>query len=365
MERRKVSRVLEVGGLPPPYGGITVHIERLTREATSAGFSVSVADPIPDARSDKSDAWNDVLVPLRGPSPLKLAQLLLACGHADLIHFHASALDNLWVVGLAAPLFKRPYIASIHGGNFPQRWTEISAFKRRVIADFLSRAHAVVCVSEPLRAFTEQIAPTAKTLVSPAFIPPVRPQTIHPAVEALRTRCEKLVLTSGFPLKNYGIESFTSALTELSNEFSLGAVVVLYPTSDPTHPDRYRREEDGVRSSLEKFAHAFRTVVVLEDMAPEVFASVQMGCDVFVRNTQTDGDSVALREAAYLGCQIVASSCTARPQGSVLFQPQDSVALASAIRTVLGDPMAGRIASSEDNAEVILALYRDALAAAS
>jgi len=45
--------------------------------------------------------------------------------------------------------------------------------------------------------------------------------------------------------------------------------------------------------------------------------------DVYLRPTNTDGDSVALREALHVGTHVVASNCTFRPDGVVLFQNRD------------------------------------------
>jgi glycosyltransferase involved in cell wall biosynthesis len=44
-------------------------------------------------------------------------------------------------------------------------------------------------------------------------------------------------------------------------------------------------------------------------------------CDVFLRPTLEDGDSISVREALSLGVPVVASRVGARPAGAILFQP--------------------------------------------
>jgi glycosyltransferase involved in cell wall biosynthesis len=353
--------VLEVGGYPPPYGGITVHIQRLCREAQKAGIAVRVADPFPDASEEKRRAGS-VIVPLRGPSWLKFGRLVAACRVSRAVHFHGSALENLWMMGPIAPALGRPYVVSIHSGNFPGRWKEMSRGKQLSIVRLLSRAHSLVCVSDALRQFVEGLLPIRKRiLVLPAFLPPARPREVHPLVRDLRASAEKIVLTSGFPLDNYGLLSFIESMSEISRERKIGTVVVLYPTSDPTNADRYRDEENRVREAVRAFTRECPHVVVLEALAPDTFASVQAGCDIFVRNTCTDGDSVALRESGHLGCQVLASDAVERPRGSLLFRAHDARALGQAIRTALEDPAVGRVESPPDTAGPILAIYRELL----
>jgi glycosyltransferase involved in cell wall biosynthesis len=275
---------------------------------------------------------------------------------------HGSALENLWVLGLIAPALGRPYLLSVHSGNLPERWRQIGAVKRTCIRRLIGRAAALISVSDELLRFVASVSelpPRVRTL--PAFIPPDPPAHVHPAVAGLRARCEKIVLTCGFPLENYGIAQFVDAVRALQLKLSVGAVIVLYPVTDPSSADRHRGEANRIRRSVEELARSSADVVLLESIDPDLFSSVQAGCDVFVRNTRADGDSVALREAGHLGCQIVASDAVDRPQGSILFRAQDTLALTAAIETALGNSTLGRIQSSRDNARPILDFYHELL----
>ncbi|MDX2087791.1 MAG: glycosyltransferase family 4 protein [Kofleriaceae bacterium] len=358
--------ILQVGGYPPPYGGITVHIQRLCREMAGAGLRVRVADPYSDdAPAGKRALWGGLVAPLIGRPWRKALALLKLCRESRVIHFHGSALENLWMLGIAAPLLRAPYVVSIHSGNFPGRWSEMRALKRLCIRSLIARASAVVCVNASLADFvSREIAPLRRSLVLPAFIPPERPATIHAAIASLRERCDAIVLSSGFPLDNYGIDTLIEAVRQLRGTRRIGLALVLYATSDPTNPDRYREEEARVRRAVEAFRAESDAVVVMDGVAPEAFSSIQAGCDVFVRNTRFDGDSVALREAAHLGCRIVASDAVARPPGALLFRAHDVGDLRRAIDEACGREDAGRVVSDVDNAKALISLYRELLATA-
>jgi hypothetical protein len=198
--------------------------------------------------------------------------------------------------------------------------------------------------------------------VVPAFIAPVRPDSAHPEVRALRARFSKLVLICGFPLPEYGFESFMEAVRGERGKGRVAYVIVLYPTSDSADGDKYREGEASVRQRISRFSAQAVDVLVLEAMSPEELSTVQVGCDIFVRNTNVDGDSVALREAGYLGCQVVASDAVARPLGALIFRAHDAEDLRRALNRAVEDETCGRLElSGRDGSERIIDLYRDVL----
>jgi glycosyltransferase involved in cell wall biosynthesis len=78
---------------------------------------------------------------------------------------------------------------------------------------------------------------------------------------------------------------------------------------------------------------------------PQALA-LMAACDVFVRPTLADGDSVSVREALALGCRVVATSVGHRPAEVRLVPPAAVGALADALVEA-----AGEIASRPERAE--------------
>src|SRR5262249_38091919 len=72
-------------------------------------------------------------------------------------------------------------------------------------------------------------------------------------------------------------------------------------------------------------------VLFLGDVDHEKCLRVMAACDVFVRPTLEDGDSISVREALSLGVPVVASRVGTRPPGAILFRPGDSAELAACI----------------------------------
>jgi glycosyltransferase involved in cell wall biosynthesis len=116
-----------------------------------------------------------------------------------------------------------------------------------------------------------------------------------------------------------------------------GAALALYgPGSDAVR-------EDGV--------HPFG-----ELHRPQALALIA-ACDVFVRPTLADGDSVSVREALALGRKVVATSVGHRPAEVRLVPPGDPQALAQALIASSAEPPAHFPAGGPDGVERILSLY--------
>jgi glycosyltransferase involved in cell wall biosynthesis len=98
------------------------------------------------------------------------------------------------------------------------------------------------------------------------------------------------------------------------------------------------RDEDHLarlRQRCRALGIADRVQLVTEPL-PEA-ASFWREADVTVRATNTDGNSLAVLEALWLGVPVVASDCVERPAGSVLFRTRDASDLAHKLESVLSD----------------------------
>jgi hypothetical protein len=83
--------------------------------------------------------------------------------------------------------------------------------------------------------------------------------------------------------------------------------------------------------------------------------------DIFIRPTNTDGDSVSLREALYFKIPSLASDAVPRPDEAVLFKNRDADDLTSKVKHILGNYIFYKdklkALKIEDNTEKILRVY--------
>jgi hypothetical protein len=63
--------------------------------------------------------------------------------------------------------------------------------------------------------------------------------------------------------------------------------------------------------------------------------------DLVVRPTNTDGDSLSIREAIFLNKPIISSDVVKRPDGTILFANRNQAAFENTLLTVLQQEAAG------------------------
>ncbi|WP_437598134.1 glycosyltransferase family 4 protein [Sorangium sp. So ce590] len=351
-----------VGGYPPPYGGVSVHVQRAAHLAQGR-FDVDVIDVHASPSLPIAPTSFSVHRCGAGRAPTRLLRAMahLRRRGRDLVHFHVSALTNFTTA--AIPLFASlppgsSKLITMHGGRMISNYERSGGLAKRLAATVLRQFDHCIAVNHDQVRFLEQlgVAP-GRISCLPAFLPPtpVRDATLDARVEPLRRATGDLLLVSGFALRLYGFDVAIEALKLLHRETGAkpGLIVVFYSQYDSTYVAEVERglAEYGSEHSL-----------VFRDLDPGSFSYLLSLADIFLRPTTTDGDSVALREAGYLGKQVIASDCVARPEGASLFETGSASSLRRAIERALSDRSHGRLSlGSDDNASKLMVIYEQLL----
>jgi glycosyltransferase involved in cell wall biosynthesis len=98
-------------------------------------------------------------------------------------------------------------------------------------------------------------------------------------------------------------------------------------------------------------------ILLLGDVNHSACLALISACDVFLRPTLEDGDSISVREALALGVPVVASRAGARPAGAILFQPGDAEDLLAKIDLALAVKRGGQV-HAEGCMDRLIAIYR-------
>jgi glycosyltransferase involved in cell wall biosynthesis len=339
-----VKRILIVGRYPPPTGGNTVHIQRLAQRLHSDGHHVTVVDLYAIERSSVSEAFP---ILSRWQGGMGVATLLRKLGVAatgSIAHLHISAGSNFYLVGL--PLlwvFRSAHkrVLTIHSGSWVKEFQGLSPLMRRLAVEVLSHFDDLICVNEEQRRVLTTSLVGARTHVIPAYLPCI-PSPDTPLVETvaeIREDVEYLIVASGYETPVYGYETLIRGLALAQERLGrrTGLVIATYGTRDPEY----------WRAIEQLFNQIPVPIVHTRDLCPEEFVRVIAVADMYVRPTTTDGDAVALREAASAGLQILASDATTRPAGTALFRTKDVEDLAKLIVTAVLDSSVGRISRDQ------------------
>lgn len=365
------GRLLLVTQLPPPYGGLTVHSQRLAAEARRRGWRVTVLDPaaLPDPLPRRLRRTRLLLHQLA-----TLVRLLLV--PADVVHDHVSsygigaserAAAWLHVATLLALRTRRgPWILSCGNGLLPGILARTSERERRRLRWLYAPVRAAIAKNEPILEAFRELGLGDRARVVGTFLEPVaRPgrRALAPEVERFLAGHERAIATAGFRFEPlYRVHDVVRAVAALRRRGGAGAGAGLIVLGS--------RDEDARGGPL--FAEAMREtgldehVLVLRDVddALDVIAR----CAIFVRATDFDGDANTVKEAMMVGVPVLATDLPNRPPGLELIPKGAMDELPDRLEKMLAAPDADRVARNrrfveEDiarNGGTIFSLYDEA-----
>ncbi|GAC1341947.1 MAG: hypothetical protein NVS2B9_05240 [Myxococcales bacterium] len=343
-------KVLLVGDFPPPHGGVAVHVEELQRAVRADGGEAIVLD------IGRGQLPAEGVLAARTPARF-LAHLAAYAMRGYLIHVHTSGANpKSWVLAslcaAAGRAVGRPALLTLHSGLGPE-YLSASPLRRAVAGASARSFEAVIAVSHPIARMLRLCGvPARRLFVLPAFSPAnLQPGAAPPGFEEIRSAGGPILCAMLAPGKLYGERVLLRAFARV-REHLPDARLVLYGagTSSPE-----------LRAAAQELCGPSADAVHgLGELARPAALAVIAGCDVFVRPTLADGDSVSVREALALGRRVVATAVGNRPQAVRLVAPGDDLQLAAGICKSLAEAPspAGEPAAGDDAIARIFALYR-------
>ena len=104
-------------------------------------------------------------------------------------------------------------------------------------------------------------------------------------------------------------------------------------------------------------------VLLYGDMPHAVTLRATLECDLLLRTTRYDGDSVAVREARYIGTPVIATDNGMRPEGVHLIPPSDAGRLRDAVCELLSGERTRRApgGDGQENIRAVVQFYEELL----
>ncbi len=321
-----------IGRVPPPYGGVSVHLTRLLAQLEATELPVTLYD-----LSGKADPSRRVVPGAR--SLRWFLRFLLTCTEA-VVHLHTNRMWMMaaaaWVVGVRS----RKLVVTLHSST-PMRWyQQVGPVRRWLWRISLVRAAHIICVNEELKEWllTLNVAEHRLSVV-PAFIPPSHAEVSDKGIpEEVREFCaaHSPLLAShgwfGYFVEGVHVYSFDMLYRMLPRLRAVFPKLGLCTVISGIHDEGHREEIHRIRRELNLTDHW----LIIE--RPFSASALYARSDAFVRPTTTDGDSVSIRECLALGTPVAASDCVQRPPGCVLFGNRDVESAAGAVEEILKHP---------------------------
>ena len=321
--------ILLIGTLPPPVGGVTIHLERFFEiNKKNKFFDLFLLDI-----RKKCIYYND--------GCKKIINILNVFFRADLIHIHIS--NNFKIVfALIAKLFFKKIIYTHHNSRINNNL---------LFKIFITLCDYLIFVNENFVVKNKHLFKNKPYKIIPAFI---QPRTFEALPENLTDQIQRSSFTIStncaidvyFENKlMYGFDLLIAAFIKLanSNRISNSLLLLIDPAGNL----------ERIVSSLLGKNEILNNCKIMYVPKKIDFSSLIKKSDLIVRATRTDGDSLTVREALFFRKPIIASDCAERPIGTILFQNDNSDDLSRKIEDVFNNQISNTSELKDFNDQVL------------
>jgi glycosyltransferase involved in cell wall biosynthesis len=315
------KKIAIIGPYPPPYGGISVHIQRVLEHAKAKNVSVDFFNETSGSICQQRylkfyGKWNKLF-----------ALLKLLIYPYRLIHHHSPDSIMRLILMSYGMLGKRVYL-HIHGASLKDALAK-GDFMSYLLAKMMKHVH--VLADNPEIAEIARKYHAKSVAMIDAFIPPVYEEKIfrdfQEKLTLQRADYDLIVSMIGwFTVYNhqdlYGFDLLAEAVGILKQKYK---IVIVVSVNGIVAQEVYD-------SFIEKLNHddLKRNFVLLDEEMPEIWP-IYLISDVFVRPTNTDGNALSIKEALWVGTPALASDCVERPPQTIMFKNRDAIDLAQKI----------------------------------
>jgi glycosyltransferase involved in cell wall biosynthesis len=353
--------ILILGPVPPPFGGVSVHLSRFLPLLETTGLRFAVLNHF--ASTDSA-----FVVASLKRSPLRYYRLPKRFP-ARLVHYHHSRGSTLVAVALGRRKNAR-YVLTLHSPEIHRQLTSSIPFVARITKWALGRFDAIIVVNEKIELVIRDDLGGRPISILPAFLEAPEDEYRYETATEAFLGSGRLLLVPAYRVQfldgedMYGLDTAVEAFRILGSErqdLHLAVFLALQPSGrrEIQYLDRLRlRLADAGLEDRVLFAFGLPLVPAFQHDV------------VVIRPTRTEGDAVSVREALQAGVPVVASDVVERPAGAVTFPAEDVEALCAAVTRVLDHSSElskkelrdeGNTPSSSSFVDGILTIYRQQL----
>lgn len=306
----ELKKILLIGPLPQPTGGISIHISRLTKLLADS----FVIDHIDESYLLKPEYFN-----LRS---FNLFKYLYKIYKSDLVYINSGTRLLRYIHLLTARILFKKIILTIHAYPFVERKVLI-----KIDELILNLADLIIVVSPQI--LNNISLPFKKCIIKHAFLPPIiesepdLPVFVFEWIQTRRKAGSKIICSNANRLEIfndqdlYGLDMCINVANELAKK-NIRVSFIFNVSSLNKYRDEYFKYQDRIKNlNLQE-----NFLLINEELS---FVKLIMLSDIILRATNTDGDALTIREALYIGKPIIASDVVVRPFGTILFKSRDLV----------------------------------------
>jgi glycosyltransferase involved in cell wall biosynthesis len=313
----KKKKLLFVGPLPEPKGGVSVHIERLSNLIRN-DFKISYID---ESKNIKEENFN-----IRSFNVYQYFKIINDC---DIVHIHSGVPFLVFFHSVFSKLLFKKVIITWHNTPFFR-----NSFTKYLSKIALKIADKVIFVNEE----SPNILPYSKQyFVKEAFLPPnmeeetALPKLVDDWIEQRRKRNSIILSANAWKLSIFqGVDLYgLDMCIELMNKIRNDNVSFVFVVGN--------REE--CKELFEKYQSKIEQMDLIETFlltsTPLPFVKIIEKSDIVLRPTNTDGDALTIREALYMNVPVISSDVVKRPKGTIIFASRNQTDLIDKTKSTL------------------------------
>ncbi len=343
-------RVVQLGPYPPPQGGVQTNLVAIREYLRHQGHT---CDAINLTRFRREDA-DGVYYPVGAAALMRLLWRL----PADILHLHFGGDLTPRLLGLAlfcTLLPGRKTVLTFHSGGYPGSPAGQTAAPATLRGFVLRRMDGLIGVNPEIAALFVRFGARPeriRTILPFAVEPPDRSLPLPALLAAFLSAHSPVLLTVGLLEPEYDLAMQIDAMAGILERYPGAGLLVVGAGS----------LEEALRARIAGTPYRDH-VLLYGDMPHAVTLRATLECDLLLRTTLYDGDSVSVREALYIGTPVIATDNGMRPEGVHLVPASDAGRLRDAVCELLSGERARRPpdGDGQENIRAVARFYEELL----
>ena len=339
-------RVLQLGPLPPPWGGVQTNLDGIHTYLTQHGHLAAGVNITRHRRENSPTAFFP-------HSATELLQLLWTLPY-DILHLHLGGELSSRLLALCFAVTSVPgkkSVLSFHSGGYPSSPGGQSAAYWTLRGVVLRRFDRVIVVNAALRDvfFRFGVRKEHCHLIAPHWVPDQAPAMDPGPIHDFFQRHSRVILSVGLLEPEYDLARQLTAFESICD-------------TDPTTGLLWIGSgalEAELRQRIGQSPAKEHVLLTGDVSRPQTLAAISQA-DLLWRTTLYDGDAVSVREALHFGTPVLATDNGMRPPGVHLTPIADTPALVArtlALRS-LARPQPLR-QDGEANLRAVVSVYKE------
>jgi glycogen synthase len=303
------NNILIIGGYPPPYGGITIHIKRLFEFCKRINVKIRIVSQFSCSNKDEN------VVVLTGTKIIKLIKLIfiIFAFKGKVIHYHTAMFQNFIYGGLLLLFFshRKKTIITIHSDLYEIPLKK--SIKYRLHKYIFKKIDIIIALSEKQKLLlkNEYNIQDSKFFVIPSYIN--NSNLILNASDIIKSTVKKdkseksfIITSSGYMDKIYGYDLLLQAVKEMDE---IKIYILTYNLIDKAYKKIF----------LDKIKN-IKNVKYYENLSNDDFLYIIKNSDIFIRPSFADTYGMVIADAINFGVPAIASNVCERYNGTILFE---------------------------------------------